>query len=371
MSKVDELVEKLCPDGVERVALGEVTELKRGTSISKKNIQTGDVPVIAGGLTPAYYIDEANREGEVIVVAGSGANAGFVSFWDEPVFVSDSFSIQSHDDHLLLKYVFHVLKSKQDQLHDLKKGGGVPHVYAKDAAVLQIPLPPLEVQEEIVRILDQFVELDRELEQEIAGREKQYGIVRDSFLMLEDFQKVRLGEIGSVAMCKRIFKKETDSKGDVPFFKIGTFGKEADSFISQELFENYKSRYPYPEPGDLLLSASGSIGRVVEFDGSPSYFQDSNIVWLKHDESILKNSFLKYCYQIVDWTTEGGTIQRLYNKNILNAQIPLPPLEVQEGIAAKLDTFTEYIDNLKRERELRQKQYEYYRDQLLNFDVKE
>ena len=371
MSRVDELIRELCPDGVERVQLGEIAELKRGTSISKKNMQPGEIPVIAGGLAPAYYIDQSNREGEVIVVAGSGANAGFVSFWDEPVFVSDAFSIQSDDDHLLLKYAFHALKSKQDHLHDLKKGGGVPHVYAKDVAGIQIPLPPLQVQEEIVRILDQFAELDRELEQEIAGREKQFGIVRDKLLMLEDFETVKLGEIGSVAMCKRIFKKETDDTGDVPFYKIGTFGKVADSFISQELFEEYKSKYPYPEAGDLLLSASGSIGRVVEFDGSASYFQDSNIVWLKHDETVLKNSFLKYCYQIIEWTTEGGTIKRLYNKNILDAEIPLPPLETQQEIAAKLDTFTEYIDNLKRERELRQKQYEYYRDRLLDFPVKE
>lgn len=283
MSRIDRLIQDMCPHGVERVALGEVADLKRGTSISKKDIKTGEIPVIAGGLTPAYYTNEANREGELIVVAGSGVNAGFVSFWDEPVFVSDAFSIQSNQEDLVPRFAFHVLKSMQSDLHDLKRGGGVPHVYAKDVGKILIPLPPFKVQQEIVRILDQFVELDKELEAETEGREKQFSEVRDSLLTLDGVQKKSLGEIGSVAMCKRIFKRETGSSGDIPFFKIGTFGKEPDSYISNELFEEYKSKYPYPETGDLLISAAGTIGRVVEFNGEPSYFQDSNIVWLKRE----------------------------------------------------------------------------------------
>ncbi|PLA11039.1 restriction endonuclease subunit S [Corynebacterium riegelii] len=375
MSKVDELIRELCPDGVQRVALGELLSYEQPGKYAVKSAEYHDeykTPVLTAGQS--FVLGYTNEEEGIYPASLENPVVIFDDFTTSFKWVDFPFKVKSSAMKLLkarsgerddLRFIYYAMQTIHYQpVEHARQWIGI---YSK----FQIPLPPLQVQEEIVRILDQFVELDRELEQEIAGREKQFGIVRDKLLMLEDFEKVKLGEIGSVAMCKRIFKKETDDTGDVPFYKIGTFGKVADSFISQELFEEYKSKYPYPEAGDLLLSASGSIGRVVEFDGSASYFQDSNIVWLKHDETVLKNSFLKYCYQIIEWTTEGGTIKRLYNKNILDAEVPLPPLEVQEEIANKLDTFTEYIDSLKRERELRQKQYEYYRDQLLDFPVKE
>ena len=104
----------------------------------------------------------------------------------------------------------------------------------------------------------------------------------------------RLGDIGKISMCKRILKSQTTDKGDIPFYKIGTFGKKADSFISNELFEEYKTKYSYPKVGEILLSASGTIGRTVIFDGTPSYFQDSNIIWISNDESKVTNKFLFY-----------------------------------------------------------------------------
>ena len=127
----------------------------------------------------------------------------------------------------------------------------------------------------------------------------------------ESWKTYKLGNLGSVAMNKRIFREETSEVGEIPFYKIGTFGSEPDSFITREKFEEYKSKYPYPEIGDILISASGSIGRTVEYQGEEAYFQDSNIVWLKHDER-LNNSFLKQFYSIVKWEgIEGTTIKRL------------------------------------------------------------
>lgn len=147
-----------------------------------------------------------------------------------------------------------------------------------------------------------------------------------------EWQEKVLGDIGSVVMNKRIFKDQTSDNGDIPFFKIGTFGGQADAFISRGLFEEYKSKFPYPEKGDLLISASGSIGRTVEYLGEDQYFQDSNIVWLKH-ECEVKNSFLKVFYSIVKWSgLEGSTIKRLYNKNILETAISLPKIDEQTKI---------------------------------------
>jgi type I restriction enzyme S subunit len=188
-----------------------------------------------------------------------------------------------------------------------------------------------------------------------------------------------LGEIGEVRMCKRILKSQTSEIGDIPFYKIGTFGKKPNAYISKELFNEYKSKYSYPKIGEVLISASGTIGRTVIFNGKDAYFQDSNIVWIENNESQVLNKFLFYIYQIVNWnTSDGGTIKRLYNNNLRKILIPIPypndpkkSLEKQKEIVAildKFDTLTNSIsEGLLKEIELRQKQYEYYRDLLLNF----
>lgn len=155
--------------------------------------------------------------------------------------------------------------------------------------------------------------------------------------ILHSWEQRKLGDLGSVSMCRRIFKHQTSESGEIPFFKIGTFGGEPDAFITRELFEEFKAKYPYPDKGDILISASGSIGRTVEFTGENEYFQDSNIVWLKHDKSII-NPFLRHLYSVVEWAgIEGSTIKRLYNDNILKTEVMLPSVQEQTKIAEMLD----------------------------------
>jgi type I restriction enzyme S subunit len=163
------------------------------------------------------------------------------------------------------------------------------------------------------------------------------------------WEQRKLGELGSVAMNRRIFKEQTAEVGEVPFYKIGTFGGEADAFITRELFEEYRVKYPYPEIGDILISASGSIGRTVEYTGKNEYFQDSNIVWLKHDGR-LDNSFLKHFYSMVKWRgLEGSTIKRLYNKNILETKISVPEAAEQQKIGSFFAAFDRLITLHQRE----------------------
>ncbi len=142
-------------------------------------------------------------------------------------------------------------------------------------------------------------------------------------------------------MCKRIYKEQTSDYNDVPFFKIGTFGSEPDAYITEELFEQYRSLYPYPKPGTLLISAAGSIGRIVEYKGERAYYQDSNIVWLEHNDE-LDDSFLKQSLVNTTWTLEGSTIKRLYNKDILGKQIAAPSVPEQRAIGS----FFQSLDNL-------------------------
>ena len=394
MSKLQELINKLCPNGVEYLNLGDVCEFKRGKALSSKNVIKGPVPVMAGGQKPSFYHNTPNRTGETIVVAGSGAYAGFVTYWNIPIFVSDAFSVHPND-RLLTKYVFYYLKNFQEKIHATKKGAGVPHVHGSDIAKFSIPVPPIEVQEEIVRILDSFSDYAAELQAELQARKQQYEYYRNLLLTFnpsaygcgtDDEQKdgvttweghnykiqwKKLGEIGNICMCKRILKHQTNTKSGIPFYKIGTFGKVADSYISEDLFMEYKKKYSFPQKGEILISASGTIGRAVIYDGEDAYFQDSNIVWINNDESMVLNKYLYYFYQIVDWNVEGGTIKRLYNTNLSNTPIPLPPLELQEKIVAILDRFETLVNDLTNglpaEIAAVKDQYEYYRNKLLTF----
>ena len=180
------LISHYCPNGVEYKALSEVSDMKRGTTVTKKSVNPGDIPVISGGREPAYYCDTSNRNGETITVAGSGAGAGFVQYWDKPIFVCDAFSVKGIDDLTSTKFLYYVLLSKQEAIYATKKGGGVPHVHISSIKDFEIPIPPLEVQRQIVQILDRFDALCNDLTQglpaEIEARRKQYEYYRDQLL---------------------------------------------------------------------------------------------------------------------------------------------------------------------------------------------
>lgn len=163
----------------------------------------------------------------------------------------------------------------------------------------------------------------------------------------EDWEKIQLKDIGDVQMCRRVFQDQTKTSGEIPFYKISTFGGKADAFISRSLYEKYKALYHYPEKGDPLLSAAGTVGKTVIFDGKDSYFQDSNIVWLKVDEAKIDKQFLWWFYRSYPWKSlEGTTIQRLYNSIILDTEICLPQKEEQVEIANTLSLFDSYINDL-------------------------
>lgn len=169
-----------------------------------------------------------------------------------------------------------------------------------------------------------------------------------------------LGEIGSVLMCKRVLKHQTHERGDVPFYKIGTFGGVADAFIPQSLYDEFRRKYSFPRKGDVLISAAGTIGRTVIYDGAPAYFQDSNIVWIDNDESTVTNAFLWHRYQVTKWSvSHGGTVARLYNENIrADIHIPVPAIPEQRAIATALsdvDALLAKIDQLiAKKRDLKQ-----------------
>ena len=277
---------------------------------------------------------------------------------------------------VLPKWIYYNLSSVsfKNYLEENESGSAYPAISDTKLKEFKIPIPPLDVQAEIVRILDAFTAVTAELTAELNMREKQYQYYREHLLNFSGriAEWKTLGEIGKVCMCKRILKEQTNDIGGIPFYKIGTFGKTADAFITREIFEQYKQKYNYPKQGQVLISASGTIGRTVIFDGKDAYFQDSNIVWIEHNERLVLNKFLYYVYQITTWgASEGGTISRLYNDNLRKIKIPIPPLDEQKRIVNILDKFEalthSITEGLPKEITLREQQYEYYREQLIDF----
>ena len=389
MSNISFLEKLLDGADVEWKALGDVTNVLRGKRLTKSQLSDGEkFPVYHGGLEPLGNYAESNRPANTVMIINVGASAGTVGYSSVDFWSSDGCFCLEHNELVNNRFLYFVLIGHQNLLQSRVRVASIPTLDAIVVEKLQIPVPcpenpekSLEIQAEVVRILDAFTELTAELAAELTARKKQYNYYRDQLLSFEEgeVEWKTLGEIGEVRMCKRVLKSQTSSEGEIPFYKIGTFGKEPNAYIPRSLFEEYKAKYSYPKIGEVLISASGTIGRTVIFDGEDAFFQDSNIVWIENDESVVLNKFLFYFYKIANWgVSEGGTIQRLYNDNLRKLLIPIPfPNDFKKSLAEqarivtildKFDALTNSItEGLPCEITLRQKQYEYYRDLLLSF----
>ena len=390
MSKIEELLEN---EKVEWKKLGLVSEVGTGKSNTNEQVEEGKYPF----YVRSKNIKRSNQfefdETAIIIPGEGGIGEVFHFVVGKYALHQRAYRIHIIQKNISTKYVYYYMIQKFKK-YILKNAvsATVSSIRKPMIENFEIPIPSPETQKKIVEILDNFTNCVTELQTELQNRIKQYEYYRNMLLSEEYLDKLSdklgilpmeaenqircttLGEIGKICMCKRILKEQTLPKGDVPFYKIGTFGKKADAFISREVFDEYKEKYSYPKKGEVLISCSGTIGRTVIFDGKDAYFQDSNIIWLSHDESIVLNKYLFYFYQNARWNaTSGGTISRLYTYNLVNLNIELPSLPLQNKIVEILDRFQFMLSDTKgllpKEIEQRQKQYEYYREKLLTFDV--
>lgn len=260
-------------------------------------------------------------------------------------------------------YLWYLFKSPYliEQIKQLASGAIVQNISSDLVKKCLLPIPPLEEQQTIVAKLDQAFEA---IDQAKANIEKNIANAKELFQSKlnqifsentlsseteneEGWQIKTLGELGKVSMCKRILKNQTLPKGEIPFYKIGTFGKEPDAYISKEIFEEYSTKYSYPKKGQILLSASGTIGRTVIFDGKPSFFQDSNIVWIDNNEDKVLNDFLYQFYKVCDWNpSKGATISRLYNDDLRRIKISFPNIEEQKRLIPQIEKLQEQTNLL-------------------------
>ena len=335
----------------------DIADYSKGNGYSKGDLTDAGTPIILYGRLYTKYqfaISEVDTftvprngavysQGNEVIVPASGETADDIArasaVEKSGVLLGGDLNILRPFDFINPLFLALAISNGEPQKELAKKAQGksVVHIHNTDIQEVTIAYPSRTEQDRIVSVfrqLDHLITL-HQCKCQIDG-------CRFQSPLAITWEQRKLGEIGSVSMCRRIFKEQTSENGEIPFYKIGTFGGEADAFISRELFEEYKAKYQYPKKGDILISASGSIGRTVAFTGKNEYFQDSNIVWLNHDKH-LDNSFLKCFYSIVKWAgIEGSTIKRLYNDNILNTAITLPSVEEQQKIGA----YFENLDNL-------------------------
>ena len=377
MNKIERMLQELCPKGVEYKKLGEVCEIldSKRKPVAKGKRTQGIYPYYgANGIQD--YVDDYIFDGTFILLGEDGSvintdKSPVLNWATGKIWVNNHAHILSEISSMAnLRYLYFALQTKD--VSGIVRGTP-PKLNQENLRNIEIPVPPLPIQEEIVRILDHFTELTAELQAELQARQEQYEYYRNKLLTFDagSVTWMKMNEIGEICMCKRIMKHQTNSNSGIPFYKIGTFGKKADAYISNELYEEYKKNYSFPRKGEILISASGTIGRTIIYDGEPAYFQDSNIIWISNDESKVFNKFLYYYFQIAEWKTEGGAIKRLYNANLAKMMIAVPPLSDQQRIVAILDKFETLVNDLSQglpaEIAAVQEQYEYYRNKLLTF----
>lgn len=376
MSKLEELIQQYCPDGVEWKPLGEATIMKRGTSATKGIMQEGDIPVISGGRQPAFYCNVSNRTGEVITVAGSGAGAGYVQYWNEPIFVCDAFSIQGNET-LKTKYVYYILTNIQEKIYSTKKGGGVPHVHISSIDKFEIPVPPLPVQEEIVRILDAFTELQAELQKRL----QQYNYYRDNLLSFEgrtDVQWKKLNEVATVY--DGTHQTPAYKESGIPFISVENIGNIYNSrkYISREDFDKYKIK---PRMGDVFMTRIGSIGVCAVFEKQADIAYYVSLALIRPNQDAVNSRYLKHiiesltgCKELKKRTLVNAVPIKVNKDDIGKIVLPFPSLAEQQKIVSILDRFdsltNDLTEGLPAEIEKRRQQYEYYRDKLLTFKRK-
>ena len=389
------ILELLKNEKVEWKKLGEVCEIIRGVRITKKELLTEGYPVVSGGTGYMGYIDKYNREEETITIAQYGT-AGYVNFQKEKFWANDvCFSVIPYEN-VLNKYLYYFLVDKQEYLYEISNRTATPYSISKDKILsIEIPIPSLEIQEKIVEILDKFTNYVTELQSELQSRTKQYTYYRDKLLsedylnkitkeMEEDrkLEIVTLGEIGEFTRGNGLQKKDFKDKGNPVihygqiYTKYGFTAEKVLSYVSDEIFSKLRKA----QKNDILIATTSEN---IEDVGK-------SVVWLGDEEvgfsgdmysySTQQNSkYIAYCFQTNNFQRQkekkatGTKMIRIHANDMERFEIPLPPLSLQNKIVKILDKFQILLADTKgllpEEIEQRQKQYEYYREKLLTFDV--
>jgi type I restriction enzyme S subunit len=363
-NKIDKLIAALCPEVVEFKELGEVCIIKTGQAVNKIDISQnpGEFPVINSGREPLGFIDKYNTEDDPIGITTRGAGVGSVTWCEGKYFRGNlNYSATINDlNQLNTRFLYHLLLQDQTGIQQLATYQGIPALNKSNLEKLKIPLPPLAIQEEIVKILDTFTTLEAELEAELEARKKQYEYYRDELLTFgKDVEWKTLGEVGTLIRGTAITAKET-TDGEIPVVANAP---------SPIYFHSESNR----SGETIVVARSGAYAGLVSFWSQPIFLTDAFSV--SPDAAMLKAKFVYYLLkqkqETIHSMKKGSGVPHVRVKDFESYFISIPPLAEQERIVAILDKFDALVNDistgLPAELNARRKQYEYYRDKLLTF----
>ena len=383
MSNIEDLIQQLCPNGVEFKELGKCTLIKRGRRVTKNELSPEKkYPVYSGGVTPMGYFEKYNQSANTITIVKYGT-AGFVNYIIEDFWANDVCYCIEPTHGVEKKYLFYFLKSRQEMIQSLSTNAIPAHLPTDAIEKIKIPIPPLPIQQEIANILDKFTQLEAELEAELEARRAQYEYYRNDLLNFEgkEVEWKTLGEIGKFIRGNGLQKKDfTESGiGCIHYGQIytyyGTFTDKTKSYVSVDMAKKFKKA----QKGDLIIATTSEnvedVCKTVVWLGNEEICISGETYIFKHNQN---SKYLAYYLQtpmFFDYKKQnvtGTKVIRLHGDKLEKFSIPIPPLTEQERIVGILDKFDALVNDistgLPAEIEARRKQYEYYRGKLLSFE---
>lgn len=398
MSRIEELIKQKCPNGVEYFPLLTVANVLYGypCDASLFNTKSDGKPLarirdVLSGVSDTYTTENVPEryelaKGDLLV----GMDGKFhVANWktDGGILCQRVCKVYSVDveNTVTNGYLSHILGPIIKKIEEGKPSGTVKHLLDKDIKAIEIPVPPMEVQQEIVYILDSFVELELELQAELKARKKQYEYYREKLLNFgNDVEYRSLGDscyIKARIGWQKLNKSEYLSEGDY-YLVTGVNITKANRVDFGSCYFVSKERYDMDvniqlQNGDIIITKDGTIGKValIEEMDKPAVL-NSHLFVIRDITGKLNHKFLLYIFlsnyfaRFVEGNKTSGTIAGLNQATMVKFSIPFPSLDEQEHIVGILDKFVQLIESMTKEIEARHKQYEYYRDKLLTFERK-
>ncbi len=367
MSRLDELIKELCPDGVEHHKLNDVCDINKGVQLNKADMaDEGTYPVINGGVNPSGFIEQYNQEANTITISQGGASAGYVNWLDTPFWAGAHCYVVTPNETVLNRYLFHFIKSKESELQECQYGAGIPALNKKTVAILSIPVPPIEIQEEIVKTLDKFTNYVTELTAELTARRTQFEYYRNKLVYSDGYELVDINDISKLSAGgdapKTHMSKEKNEQYTIPIYSNG---------IAENALYGYTDEAKVNVPC-ITLAARGTIGWAA-LRKDPFYPIIRLICLIPNNEHDIR--YIKYAIDTLEFHVPDGGIPQLTVPMLKKYKLPIHSKEKESEIADVLDKFSKLCDDISEglpaEIEARQKQYDYYRDKLLSFKEKE
>jgi type I restriction enzyme S subunit len=381
MSKIDELIAKFCPDGAEFVRLGDVFTVLRGNRLTKSELdENADYFVYHGGLNPLGKYSEYNREAETVMVINVGASAGSVGYSRDKFWSSDGCYCLSQSEKMESRFAYYLLLTFQNFFVSQVRRAGIPTLDGNVISAIRIPVPPLEVQKEIVNILDKFTQLEAELEAELDAeldaRKEQYEYYRNQLLGHDDISllQIKLGDV-AIYSKSRIASNKLDNEN---YVGVDNLLQNKQGKINSSYVPSIGNMTGY-ERGDILIGnirpylkkiwhsdrIGGTNGDVLVIHIKDEYRDRLTPRYLYH--LLASDIFFAFNMQ----NAKGAKMPRGDKSSIMKFEIQMPTIEKQDQVVSILDKFdilvNDISEGLPTEIAARRKQYEYYRTKLLTF----